>query len=54
MTHTKDFLDVSKLMRDTSGYNRKARQQVITQSMWSSWCLQLKILEKELKEKQDD
>ena len=51
MTVSNDFLTISKLMRDTSGYHRKARQQVITQTMWSSWCFQLKVLEKEAEEK---
>jgi hypothetical protein len=50
----KDFLAISKLMRDNAGYNRKTRQQVIPDNMWSSWCFQLRVLEKELMESKND
>jgi len=42
----KCLLDACETMRDTSGYHRGKRTQLVTESQWSSWCKQVKDAKK--------
>lgn len=47
--HFLALLDCAKIMRDSAGFHRQIHQHTVSESQWSAFCNQIKIVEHALK-----